>query len=167
MLYCICSENKCIYIKDKRRYLLENSNYLLIDKRILPEVFDKVIKAKNLLASKKAKSINEACLMVSLSRSVFYKYKDYVFLFDEKSHGKIITIGFILTDSQGVLSSILKYFADISANILTINQTIPINNTANVTISVRIPDSVTDISQIKKNLMNLSGVLNAEILASE
>lgn len=146
---------------------METSNYLLIDKRILPDVFEKVIKAKHLLASKKAKTINEACVIASISRSVFYKYKDYVFLFDEKSRGKIITIGFILTDSQGVLSSILKYFAEISANILTINQTIPINSTANVTISIKISENVTDISKIKENLMNLAGVLDVEILASE
>ncbi len=146
---------------------MENYNYLLVNKKILPEVFEKVIEAKALLSSKKAKSVNEACQMVSLSRSVFYKYRDYVFLFDEKSHGRIITISFVLTDSQGVLSSILKYFADISANILTINQTIPINNSANVTLSVRIPDSLLDLSQIQKNLIVLPGVMDAQILASE
>ena len=146
---------------------MENNTYLLVNKKILPEVFEKVIEAKALLSSKKAKSVNEACQMVSLSRSVFYKYRDYVFLFDEKSHGIIITISFVLTDSQGVLSSILKYFADISANILTINQTIPINNSANVTLSVRIPDSLLDLSKIQKNLIDLPGVMDAQILASE
>ncbi|MBR4950033.1 MAG: ACT domain-containing protein [Clostridia bacterium] len=146
---------------------MENNTYLLVNKKILPEVFEKVIEAKALLSSKKAKSVNEACQMISLSRSVFYKYRDYVFLFDEKSHGRIITISFVLTDSQGVLSSILKYFADISANILTINQTIPINNSANVTLSVRIPDSLLDLSKIQKNLIDLPGVMDAQILASE
>lgn len=143
------------------------NEYLLIDKNILPEVFEKVLYAKELLEKKRVKTINDACRQSGISRSVFYKYKDHVYKFNEKSRGKIITIGFVLTDEEGVLSSILKYFAEISANILTINQTIPIKNTANVTISIRTSKISAGLCEIKENLMSLSGVLDLNILASE
>ena len=58
-----------------------NSNYILVDKRVLPEVFEKVLKAKRLLKDGKVKEITEAAKIVGISRSVYYKYKDYVFEF--------------------------------------------------------------------------------------
>jgi len=49
--------------------------------------------------------------------------------------GRILTFQFLLRDMTGLLSSILTIFAQFGANILTINQAIPTNGCASVTIS--------------------------------
>ena len=50
--------------------------FYLVDAQVLPEVFLKVVRAKELLASGEARSISAATRAVELSRSAFYKYKD-------------------------------------------------------------------------------------------
>ena len=50
--------------------------FLLVDVSVLPEVFLKVLKAKELLAAGSAKNVSAATKMAGLSRSAFYKYKD-------------------------------------------------------------------------------------------
>src|SRR5699024_4531733 len=80
--------------------------------------------------------INEAVKMAGISRSAFYKYKDWVFPFTEGSRGKIVTLSLILKDMPGVLSQILNMIAHTNANILTINQNIPIHGVGYVTISI-------------------------------
>ena len=58
---CVCEVNK-----------LERRFYL-VDAEVLPEVFLKVVKAKELLASGEVRSISAATRSVDLSRSAFYK----------------------------------------------------------------------------------------------
>ena len=47
--------------------------FLLVDVSVLPEVFLKVLKAKELLAAGNAKNVSAATKMAGLSRSAFYK----------------------------------------------------------------------------------------------
>ena len=47
--------------------------FLLVDVNVLPEVFLRVLRAKELLASGAAKNISVASRMVGVSRSAFYK----------------------------------------------------------------------------------------------
>ena len=51
---------------------------LIIDSSILPPVYLKVVEAKELLRTGKAKGITDAVRQLDISRSTFYKYKDYV-----------------------------------------------------------------------------------------
>ena len=51
---------------------------LLVRREVLPEVFQKVVEAKRLLACKKAKSATEAAKMCGISRSAFYKYRELI-----------------------------------------------------------------------------------------
>ena len=53
--------------------------FLLVDAAVLPEVFLRVLEAKELLASRRARNISAAVKMAGLSRSAFYKYKDCVY----------------------------------------------------------------------------------------
>ena len=55
-----------------------DSRYLIVDKKILPEYFEKVVEASRLLAEGEAPDISEAVRKVGISRSTYYKYKDYV-----------------------------------------------------------------------------------------
>ena len=110
--------------------------FFLVDSAILPEVFSKVIEVKKILSTGKVKTVNDAVKEVGISRSAFYKYRDYVFPFYETSRGKVITLFFVVEDFSGILSSIINIIAEANANILTINQNIPINGLADVTISI-------------------------------
>ena len=142
-------------------------NYYIINKKALPEVLYKVVQAKNLLEKEKALTIQEAVDIVGISRSSFYKYKDCVFPFYENSRGSVITIALGLDDEPGLLSTILNKIAEHKANILTINQTIPINGVANVTLSIEILKSTNDVQIIINSLEDIIGVHHVKILARE
>ncbi|MCX7842281.1 MAG: ACT domain-containing protein [Clostridia bacterium] len=144
-----------------------NSKYFLVDTSVLPEVFIKVIEVKKILSTGKIKAVNEAVKEAGISRSAFYKYKDYVFPFYETSRGKVITLFFVVEDFSGILSSIINQIALAKANILTINQNIPINGLADVTISIETQGMVKDIKEMMDEISKIEGVRRQEILARE
>ena len=59
----------------------DNPEYFLVDKRVLPEVFIKVMEVKQRLNTGESTSVNEAVRKTGLSRSAYYKYKDSVLPF--------------------------------------------------------------------------------------
>lgn len=143
------------------------STYFLVDCEVLPEVFAKVIEAKKLLSSGKIKTVNDAVREAGLSRSAFYKYKDCVFPFYETSRGRVITLFFVVEDFSGILSSIINKIAQSKANIITINQNMPINGLADVTISIATTGMTMDIGQLMESIGEVEGVRRQEILARE
>jgi chorismate mutase len=145
----------------------KDSTYFLVDASVLPEVFSKVIEVKKILSKGKIKAVNEAVKEVGLSRSAYYKYKDFVFPFYETSRGKVITLFFVVEDFAGILSSIINKIAAAKANILTINQNIPINSLADVTISIETAGMVMELEKLMDELGKLEGVRRQEILARE
>lgn len=147
---------------------MENgSTYLLVDSTILPEVFIKVIEVKKLLGTGRFKTVNDAVKEVGLSRSAFYKYKDFVLPFYETSRGKVITLFFVVEDFSGILSSIINKIAQAKANIITINQNVPINGLADVTISIATTGMTVDIGTLMESIGEIEGVRRQEILARE
>ncbi len=144
-----------------------DSAYLLVDASVLPEVFSKVIEVKKILSKNKTKAINEAVREVGLSRSAYYKYKDFVFPFYETSRGKVITLFFVVEDFSGILSSIINRIALAKANILTINQNIPINGLADVTISIETAGMDMSLQELMDEISKMEGVRRQEILARE
>lgn len=112
-----------------------SQNYYLVNSDILPEAIVKTALAKELLARGDVQTVNEAVEKIGLSRSAFYKYRDGVFPVHENSN-KILTLNFLLEDRAGVLSTLLNTIAAEQGNILTINQNIPLQGMANVSISM-------------------------------
>lgn len=143
------------------------STYFLVDKSILPEVFSKVIEAKKLLGTGRIKTVNDAVREAGLSRSAFYKYKDFVFPFYETSRGRVITLFFVVEDFSGILSSIINRIAQAKANIITINQNVPINGLADVTISIATAGMTMDIGGLMESIGEIEGVRRQEILARD
>ncbi len=139
--------------------------FFLVDSVILPDVFAKVIEVKKILSAGRIKTVNDAVKEVGISRSAFYKYKDYVFPFYETSRGKVITLFFVVEDFSGILSSIINKIAVANANILTINQNIPINSLADVTISIETFEMKEDIQNMMGEISKIEGVRRCEILA--
>ncbi len=142
-----------------------NKTYLLIDSAILPEVYLKVVEAKTKMASGKFKSVNDVIKEVGISRSTFYKYKDNVFASNEIEKDKLISLEFTLDDIPGVLSAILNVLVGGNASILTINQNIPINDIANVTITFKLYNIDGDLEEIMDKLKKIKGVNKVRIIA--
>ena len=115
--------------------MANSPKYYIVEASALPEIFLRVAEAKRLLSIGEANTVNDAAKMTGISRSAFYKYRDTVLPFQNMMTGRILTFQLLLHDEPGVLSGILKTFAEFSANILTINQTIPSGGCALVTIS--------------------------------
>ncbi len=143
----------------------QESVFFLVDSYILPEVFAKVIEVKKILSFGKIKTVNDAVKEVGISRSAYYKYKDYIFPFYETSRGKVLTLFFVVEDFSGILSSIIDKIAAAKANILTINQNIPINGLADVTVSIETFKMKDDMQVLMAEIGRIEGVRRCEILA--
>ena len=144
---------------------MEKKKYYLVSAEALPEVFIKVAEAKRMLQVGEADTVGEAARLVGISRSAFYKYKDAVQPFQNMRAGHIITFYALLKDIPGVLSNYLSIFAGSGANILTINQTIPTNGCAGVTISAETSEMVDGLEELMSRAAAAQGVLKSEILA--
>lgn len=142
-------------------------NYLVIDKRVLPDVYEKVVNAKQLLKEGKVKEITEATKMVGISRSVYYKYKDYIFEFSESAQGRKASFNIKLIDHTGVLSDILNYISDQGCSILTINQGIPLNGYAYVSLTVDMSELEGDIKTLLDGVEGVNKVKEVEFIAME
>ncbi len=141
--------------------------YFLVDASVLPDVFAKVIAVKKKLSIEPKKAVNEAAREVGLSRSAYYKYKEHVFPFYETSRGKVITLLFVVEDFSGILSHIIREIAASQANILTINQNIPINGLADITISVETDGMNRTIQGMMEAIAQIEGVRRQDLLARE
>lgn len=144
---------------------MEKKKYYLVSAEALPEVFIKVAEAKRMLQVGEADTVGEAARLVGISRSAFYKYKDAVQPFQNMRASHIITFYALLKDIPGVLSNYLSIFANSGANILTINQTIPTNGCAGVTISAETSDMVEGLEELMARASSAEGVLKFEIMA--
>ena len=131
----------------------------------LPDIFIKVAEAKRMLQVGEAQTVGEAARLMNISRSAFYKYKDAVQPFQDMKAGRIITFYALLKDNPGVLSNYLSIFANSGANILTINQTIPTNGCAGVTISAETSDMKEGLDEMMAGISAAFGVLKVEVLA--
>jgi chorismate mutase len=145
----------------------QSSTYYVVKKRAVPEVLLKVVAAKKLVESGKARSINEAVAALGISRSSFYKYKDDIFEFHENIHGKAITLTFQMEDEPGLLSDVLKVIAEHQANILTIHQSIPIGGVASLSLSIQVLSATSDIDAMLSAIERQRGVQKVKIIAHD
>ncbi len=141
--------------------------YYLVESSALPDVFHKVIKAKEMLSSGEAKTVSEAVVYTDLSRSAFYKYKDVVFTFNEKSKDRVVSMSFTLQDEPGIVSGILSAVAEWGCNILTLHQGLPSGNVAVFTLSVETHNSLKTNEELIETVTSLKGVIDVKILGSE
>jgi len=146
---------------------MADSEFFLVKSDMLPEVFVKVMAVKRLLNSGKADSVNEAVQKIGLSRSAYYKYKDAVLPFYETSRGRLVTLIFAVENFPGILSGIINCMARVKANILTINQNIPINGLADVSISVETDRMTVNLENLLDELGRIPGVRSYRILARD
>lgn len=138
--------------------------FYMVSKDILPEAILKTVMVKEILTRGEAITINEAVDKVGLSRSAFYKYKDGIFPFYQANKEKIITVSLILEHRTGILSNILNTVAQMKGNILTINQGLPLQGVANVTISIDTIEVSGDVEELIQKLQHIDGAKKVEIV---
>ena len=143
---------------------MPEKNWVVVDVGVLPEVIIKTLLVKRLLANREEKSSSAACRRVGISRSAFYKYRDSVFIYEEQMNQHIFTVYLLLHDKSGVLSGVLAALYAAQANILTVNQSIPVDGAATVTVSFRLEDAA-QVRPLCEELKGLSGVVDVRMLS--
>ena len=141
--------------------------YLIIHKSILPEYYEKVIEARRLIETGKIKDVSQAVKQVGISRSTYYKYKDFILEPTEISGGRKAVLSMMLNHEQGVLSALLVCISDARANILTITQSLPIRDKAGVTISLDVSEVQGSMEDFVAKLDSVPGVEQVRVLALE
>lgn len=141
------------------------ARFYLVSAEALPEIYIKVAEAKRMLQSGEVRTAGDAARAVGISRSAFYKYRDAVRPFNDMKTGRIITFYAMLKNNPGVLSNVLSIFANSGANILTINQSIPTNGCAAVTISAETSGLRFSLEELLAHVGTREGVVRVEILA--
>ena len=131
---------------------------MLVDAGILPEVYRKVLTAKKYLATGKAASVKEAAQLAGISRSAYYKYKDAIFEYGTS------TVKARLQDSAGVLSGFIGAISRVGGNVLSVNQSLPQDGAADVTVTVRIADLSVEPARLPALLEQLDGVVGAAFI---
>lgn len=142
-------------------------NYLIVDKKILPEYFDKVIEARAMLSDGRAGDVSEAVKAVGISRSTYYKYKDYIFAPNADTLCRKAIISFSLRHESGLLSKALDMISSVGLNILTISQNLPINGSAHIVFSADISALKIKTDEVLYRLSSIPGASNVRLIAIE
>ena len=143
------------------------SRYLLVDAKVLPDFFEKVLDVRLRLKDFPEASISQLCAQAGISRSTYYKYKDYIFDSALESNDRKAEIQLILNHKQGVLKEVLDAIAQCSGNILTIHQSSPIAGVATLSIQLDISKIDCDIADLIKKLAVIRNVRKAKMLSIE
>ena len=142
-------------------------DYLIIHKSILPDYYEKVLQVRRLMETGKVKDISQAVKVIGISRSTYYKYKDYIFEPYDMQGGKKAVLSMMLTHEQGVLSALLKCISDAGGSVLTITQSLPIHGLASVTISLDMSELSLPLEKMMSSISSTPGVQNLKLLAAE
>lgn len=144
-----------------------NNKYILVDKSVLPEVFEKVIEAKEMIKSDETLGISEVVSIVGISRSTYYKYHDKVFPLIETTVNRRATVNLLLSHKSGTLSLLLSKIADSNGNVLTISQDAPLSQNANVSITFDISSLNKSLDELLENLKSINGVSKFKLIGVE
>lgn len=132
--------------------------YYIVDSEILPDVLTKVVEARELLRKGKVNRITAATKKVGVSRGTYYKYKDRIFAPGASLGNRKVVMSMKLKHLSGVLSKVLDCMSTVNANIITLNQNIPIHNIASVMISFEMTEMNVSLEALLEKLKALKGV---------
>jgi chorismate mutase len=131
----------------------------------LPTYFDQVIKTREQINDKKI-SVSDACKANGISRSTYYKYKDYIFRTNKTTGNKALFVIKTL-DEKGILSAILQVVSLKHGNIISINQDSPIAGSAHINISIDVSELESSIEDLKVDIEALDGIKTVDIMGVE
>lgn len=142
----------------------ENTKYYVVKRKALPEILLEVAKVNQMLENEDL-TIAEATARVGISRSSYYKYKDDIYPLRDNIHGSALTFVMSMEDEPGLLSRASKIIAGYGVNILTIQQTMPVNGVSTLTMTLEFLPSSGDSSDMIAEIEKLQGVRYLKILA--
>ena len=143
------------------------NDFLIVNRKILPDYLDKVMYARRLLETHEVNTITKAVEKAGISRNTFYKYKDYVFEIGDNRSTRNAVLSITLKDESGALSSILQNLSEFKTSVLTISQAIPIHGKANVILSLDISSSTSNMEEIIGALRKIPTVRKVHLDAIE
>lgn len=148
---------------------MDNNDYkkfYLIREDVLPESVVKTLKIKDALKNNPELSIYEAVKLFDLSRSAFYKYRETIFPVDEKmlDHREFTLILYV-NDIVGMLAQVLNTVSKLQLSVLTIYQSVPMEEKATITLSLSAKDTTISIDEIIKALRNIEHVSKVELIS--
>ena len=148
---------------------MDNKDYkkfYLIREDVLPESVVKTLKIKDALKNNPELSIYEAVKLFDLSRSAFYKYRETIFPVDEKmlDHREFTLILYV-NDIVGMLAQVLNTVSKLQLSVLTIHQSVPMEEKATITLSLSAKDTTISIDEIIKALSNIEHVSKVELIS--
>ena len=142
-------------------------NYLIIHKSILPEYYEKVVAARRLLEEGRVREVSHAVKDVGISRSTYYKYKDFILEPSEMAGGRKAVLSVMLSHEPGVLSAVLGHISRQGASVLTITQSLPIRGKASVTVTLDISGMSGPLTGLMSDLSQTPGAENPRLVAVE
>ena len=142
-------------------------NYLIVHKSILPDKYEKVLEARRLLETGREKEVSQAVRRVGISRSTYYKYRDYIFEPSDREGSRNAVLEMMLDHKAGLLSAVLAVLSDAGASVLTITQSLPIRGKASVTLSIDVGGVSRGIGALVSALEGVDGVDSVRLLAVE
>ncbi len=132
--------------------------YYLIRRSHLPDVIRRTTLVTELRNRDAHLSVLQAVTQIGISRSAYYKYKDVAKPFQATMQGQIVTLALTLQHQRGILSEVLNLLAALQANILTINQTLPLQGVATVIISLETRDMTRELQEALDAVRDMPGV---------
>ncbi|MBQ3534050.1 MAG: ACT domain-containing protein [Clostridia bacterium] len=142
-------------------------SYLIIHKSILPEYYEKVLEVRRLLEQGNVREVSQAVKQVGISRSTYYKYKDFILEPSELSVGRKAVLSAMLSHEPGVLSAVLAHISEQGGSVLTITQSLPIHGKASVTLTLDTGGMPGTLTQLMELLSQTPGVEKPKLVAVE
>lgn len=137
---------------------MQNNDFVLVSLKVLPEVFTGVLYAKQLLAEGTAANATQATRMAGISRSAFYKYRDFVFPCSA-GNGSSLSIGAALSDKAGVFSAVTSVLYENGANLITVNQSKPVDGVAAAELTIDTTHLKLTVNELLERLKATDGVI--------
>ncbi len=139
--------------------------FIYVDSEALPSYFLKVLETKRLLESGKVSSVTKAAQLNGISRSAYYKYKDSVFEAQNLTAVPCSTFMLTLSHQTGVLSNVLSAFSAIGVSILTISQSLPVNDQASVMLTADMQNASCGADEVMQKVAKVNGVKQVLLLS--
>lgn len=140
------------------------NEYVIIKKTALPKSLELVLQAKKIVDD--GYSISEACKIIDISRSTYYKYSNDVFEVTSPI-GRKLHILIKALNNKGVLGHALNEIANVGGNVLSINQAVPIRELAYISIMIDLSKVEKSNEEIVSSIRKVQNVKKVEILAVE
>lgn len=144
----------------------DNRKFYLIREDVLPESVIKTLKVKDAFKNNSNLSIYDAVKQFNLSRSAFYKYRETIFPVDEKIlDQREFTLILYVNDIVGMLAQVLNAISQLQLSVLTIHQSVPIEDKATITLSLNARNSNLSIDEVIESLREINHVTKVDLIS--